>query len=51
LDEARRRLEEAEAYLEEAKKRLPEGQIWWLDRELQERRKYLPKAKGGTDKK
>jgi hypothetical protein len=50
LEEARRRLEEAEAYLEEAKKRLPEGQIWWLDRELQERRKYLPKSKGGVDK-
>jgi len=50
LEEARRRLEEAEAYLEEAKKRLPEGQIWWLERELQERRKYLPKARGGVDK-
>ncbi|KAL6065555.1 Merozoite surface protein 3a [Balamuthia mandrillaris] len=50
LAEATRRLEEAEAYLEEAKNRLPQGQIWWLDRELQERRKYLPKAKGGIDK-
>jgi len=50
LEEARRRLEEAEAYLEEAKKRLPEGQIWWLERELQEKRKYLPKARGGVDK-
>jgi len=51
LEQARQRLEEAEQYLEEAKARLPEGQIWWLERELQERRKYLPKAKGGIDKK
>jgi len=42
---------EAEAYLEEAKKSFPRGQIWWFDRELTEKKKYLPKAKGGIDKK
>jgi chromosome segregation ATPase len=47
LEEAKRRLEEAEAYLEEAKKRLPLGATWWLERELHERRSYLPKSKGG----
>jgi len=50
LDEASRRLEEAEEYLEQAKKTLPEGQIWWINRELQEKRKYLPERKGGIKK-
>jgi len=50
LDEARRRLEEAEAYLEEVKARIPHGTQWWMERSLYERRKYLPKAKGGIDK-
>jgi len=50
LEEATRRLEEAEAYLEEAKNRLPKGAIWWLERELHEKRKYLPERKGGIKK-
>jgi len=51
LEEARRKVAEAEAYLEEAKARLPKGQIWWFDRELNEKKKYMPKARGGIDKK
>jgi hypothetical protein len=50
LEEAKQRLAEAEAYLEEAKKKLPHGATWWLERELHERRAYLPKHKGGYNK-
>jgi len=51
LDEAAKRMTAAEAYLQEAKKRLPFGATWWMERELHEKRKFLPKAKGGIDKK
>jgi len=46
-DEARRRLDEAEAFLNEVKKKPGQayGALWWLDRELQEQRKYLPSNK------
>jgi len=46
-------LQEAEDYLEELKKRPgnPQGGIWWLERELQEQRKYMPSSKGGIAKK
>jgi len=51
LEEAGRKVAEAEAYLEEAKKRLPHGSTWWLERELAEAKKYLPKSKGGVERK
>ena len=53
LEETRRRVEEAEAYLEEVKSRpgSPHGQIWWMQRELTEQKKYLPSSKGGITKK
>jgi hypothetical protein len=41
---------EAEAYLEEVKKRMPLGTAWWMDREIHEARAYLPKNKGGYNK-
>jgi len=46
-DEARRRLDEAEAFLNEIKKKPGQayGALWWIDRELQEQRKYLPSNK------
>lgn len=49
---ARQRLAEAEAYLEEVKSRpgVPHGKIWWMQRELEERKKYLPASKGGVPK-
>jgi len=47
VEEARRKLEEAEAYLEEAKKKMPHGATWWMERELHEKRAYLPKSRGG----
>jgi len=53
LEDARRKLEEAEAYLEEVKKKpgTPHGAIWWLEKELHEKRKFLPSSKGGISKK
>jgi hypothetical protein len=38
---------EAEAFLEEAKSKggVAHGAIWWLQRELKEAQKYLPKSK------
>ncbi|KAL6063224.1 hypothetical protein QOT17_011706 [Balamuthia mandrillaris] len=50
VEEARRKLEEAEAYLEKAKNSLPKGAVWWLERELHEARAYLPVSKGGYKK-
>jgi len=46
-DEARARLKEAEDYLEEVKSKpgQPYGALFFLDRELQEKRKYLPSSK------
>jgi len=52
LEQTRRRVEEAEAYLEEVKKKpgTPHGSIWWLERELEEQKKFLPERKGGVKK-
>jgi len=45
-------LAQAEAYLAEVKSKpgSPHGRIWWLEREIQEQRKYLPSSKGGVKK-
>eukprot|EP00009_Paramoeba_aestuarina_P007867 CAMPEP_0201516166 /NCGR_PEP_ID=MMETSP0161_2-20130828/7554_1 /ASSEMBLY_ACC=CAM_ASM_000251 /TAXON_ID=180227 /ORGANISM="Neoparamoeba aestuarina, Strain SoJaBio B1-5/56/2" /LENGTH=294 /DNA_ID=CAMNT_0047913193 /DNA_START=121 /DNA_END=1005 /DNA_ORIENTATION=+ len=47
--EAEAALKDAEDYLNEIKKKpgCAHGSVWWLDRELIEKRKYLPKSKGG----
>jgi len=52
LDDARQKVEEAEAYLEEVKSKpgSPHGGIWWIGRELEEQKKYLPSSKGGVAK-
>jgi chromosome segregation ATPase len=52
LDEARQKVEEAEAFLAEVKKRPGAvfGSIWWMERELHERRAFLPEKKGGYKK-
>merc|ERR1711879_510577 len=52
MEDARRKVEEAEAYLNEIKNQpgQPYGSIWWVDRELHEQKKYLPEAKGGIRK-
>jgi len=45
--EGQKKVEEAEEYLNEQKKKgggETLGTFWWLDRELQERKKYMPKS-------
>jgi len=52
VEDARAKVEEAEAYLNEVKSRTgsAKGTMWWMDRELQEAKKYLPQRKGGVAK-
>jgi DNA repair exonuclease SbcCD ATPase subunit len=52
-DEVRAKFEAAQAYLNEVKNRSgsARGALWWIDRELQEAKKYLPQSKGGVAKK
>merc|ERR1712063_215904 len=52
LDAAADRLSEAEAYLEEVKRKPGQsyGSLWWIDRELHEQKKYLPTSRGGIAK-
>jgi len=47
VEQARNRLKEAEDFLEEVRKKpgQPYGALWWIDRELQESKRYLPKRK------
>jgi len=42
LDDAQQKVAAAEAYLNEVKKRIPKGTGWWLERELAEKKKYMP---------
>ena len=44
------RFAEAEAYLKEVSAKAGEskGQMWWLERILQEKRKFMPTSRGGT---
>jgi len=53
LRNARAKVKEAEDFLEEIKKRpgQPYGALWWIDRELHERKAYIPESKGGYRKK
>ncbi len=48
--EAEARVAEAEAFLNEVKSRpgQAQGAIWWIEREIQEARNYLPESKGGV---
>ncbi len=41
------RFREAQAFLEEVKKKggVAHGAIWWMERELKEAQKYMPKKK------
>jgi len=51
VEESHKKLQEAEAYLEEQKRKgggETKGTFWWIDRELQERKAYMPKT--GTAK-
>jgi len=47
VQEGQRQVEAAEKFLEEQKAKgtgKTEGTFWWLDRELAERKKYMPKT-------
>jgi len=50
VEEVKKQVKEAEDALEEIKKHSSAGQgnIWWVERELAEAKKYMPKSKGGT---
>jgi len=52
VEDARRKVAEAEAYLDEVRSKpgSAQGQIWWMQEELNERKAYLPKSKGGVEK-
>jgi len=52
-EHARQKVAEAEAYLEEIRSKpgCPHGGIWWVERELHEKKKYMPSSKGGIAKK
>jgi len=47
VEESQKKLAEAEAYLEEQKRKgsgEQKGTFWWIDRELRERKEYMPKT-------
>jgi len=52
LERTRQKVAEAEAYLEEVKKKpgSSHGSIFWMERELFEKKKFLPERKGGISK-
>jgi len=49
---AKKKVEEAEAYLKEVSSRSgsAKGGLWWIEKELQEAKKFLPQRKGGVAK-
>jgi DNA repair exonuclease SbcCD ATPase subunit len=53
VEETQAKLREAEAYLEEVKQAGGDamGALWWMSRELEEKKKYLPSSKGGVTRK
>jgi len=52
VENSRRKVQEAEDFLEEVKKKpgSPHGAIWWLQRELEDQKSFLPERKGGGKK-
>ncbi|KAL7716638.1 Calcium-regulated actin-bundling protein C-terminal domain-containing protein [Entamoeba marina] len=53
VEQMAKKVEEAEAYLKEQQENASgsgQGSIWWLNRELEEKKKYLPTRKGGVAK-
>jgi len=52
LEEAGRLVQEAEEFLAEMRNKpgCAFGAMWWMERELQEKKKYLPESKGGVKK-
>jgi chromosome segregation ATPase len=52
VEDARSKVDEAEAFLQEVKSKPgnAQGSIWWIERELHEARAFLPEKKGGYKK-
>jgi len=52
-EEAARKVDEAEKYLDEVRQRpgSAKGALWWIDRELHEAKAFVPQSKGGYKKK
>jgi len=52
VEAAQAKVEEAETYLEEVKNQpgSAHGAVWWLQRELHEKKAYMPEKKGGYKK-
>jgi DNA repair exonuclease SbcCD ATPase subunit len=52
LEEAQKRFAEADKYLAEVTSRSgsAQGALWWINKELQEAKKYIPQKKGGVGK-
>jgi len=52
VENSRLKVEEAEQFLEEVKKKpgTPHGAIWWIERQLHEQKSYLPERLGGIRK-
>jgi len=52
VEASRKKVQEAEDYMEEVKRKpgTPHGAIWWLERQLQEQKSFLPERKGGVRK-
>ena len=52
VDAAQAAVAEAEAFLAEQKANPgnSHGALWWMDRELHEKKKYMPMRKGGIAK-
>ena len=53
VEETAQKVEEAEKYLQEqqaASEGSGQGAMWWMNRELEEKKKYLPTRKGGVAK-
>jgi len=50
VQETEQKLQEAQDYLEEVKSKSGNGlgSVWWLERQLEEKKKYMPKNKGGN---
>ncbi len=51
LSDAEAAFEAAERYLKEVGSKVGAGSVWWMEREIEESRKYLPQRKGGVAKK
>jgi hypothetical protein len=49
---AQEKVKEAENFLDEVKRKpgTPHGAIWWIERQLQEQKSFLPQRKGGLVK-